>query len=185
MASGDGDARVYDAAGGDMWGLVGSVIGERLYPLLARQYGLAGAGELWLKELVVIKYQPRLGTPLAAPPTITHAAPDGVARHRDSSVLSFNVLLSLPTDFAGGGTLFPSMAADTGEARSSDGGTGGSSRGSGDSEQVAPVMLGQGDAVLHSGKVEHEGVAVSAGTRYVLAGFVQVCALCGNQSNVL
>lgn len=60
----------------------------------------------------------------------------------------------------GAGTFFP----DINEEASGSGGL--------------KVGLGQGDAVLHSGKLEHAGLPIAAGTRYVLAGFFQLCFPC-------
>ena len=145
---------------------VGDVIAQRLYPLLRELYG-AAASELWLKELVVIKY-------LAAAENATEnrsraqggPTPDGVQEHRDASVISFNVLLSAPADFDGGGTAFSQLDP----ARHEGGGT--------SDEEGAVVRLGQGGVVVHGGKLLHSGLPVRAGSRYVLAGFVQRCAAC-------
>jgi hypothetical protein len=138
---------------------LGQLLAERLYPLLRRLYRLRRGQELWLKELVVIKYEAPAAAGAAAPPEPAQAAVAGVAPHRDSSVLSFNVLLSVPAEYAGGGTAFPALR----------GGAGGEL-----------VLLEQGDAVLHGGKVLHEGRPVTRGRRYVLAGFVQVCRACAH-----
>jgi hypothetical protein len=66
--------------------------------------------------------------------------------HTDGSVFSFNILLSDPTDFEGGGTLFEVTGA------------------------VARPP--QGAALAHSGQLRHSGVAISSGERYLLVGFV-------------
>ena len=68
--------------------------------------------------------------------------------HRDSSVLSFVLLLSHPDDFEGGGTFYQSS-----------------------NTTVRPE---QGGLSLHCGKVRHAGVAITKGTRYILIGFMKV-----------
>lgn len=68
--------------------------------------------------------------------------------HRDSSALSFVLLLSNPDDFVGGGTYYQS--AD---------------------ETIRPE---QGGLALHCGKVRHAGVTITSGTRYILIGFMNV-----------
>lgn len=67
--------------------------------------------------------------------------------HVDFSVMSFVIPLSDPSEFEGGGTFFP----DTGELLKPPRGTG----------------------VLFRGMREHVGVAVTNGSRYVLAGFTR------------
>jgi hypothetical protein len=66
--------------------------------------------------------------------------------HTDGSDFSFNVLLSDPSAFDGGGTSFEA----TGQT----------------------VHLSRGSAVGHSGQVRHAGVAITRGERFVLVGFV-------------
>jgi hypothetical protein len=67
--------------------------------------------------------------------------------HQDGSFLSINILLSDPKDFEGGGTYF------------NDGLT---------------SFLEQGDLLVHSGKVEHSGLTVTKGTRYIMVAFVNI-----------
>ena len=176
---------------------VGGFIHHRLYPLLARLYGLR-VEDLWLKELVVIRYQvsssnaddghhgdggknhhhaEHESTTFTSTPAATAAPsqPAGVGSHRDASVISFNILLSAPTDFQGGGTFFPAAAREDDD--------------SGRSGYLANNSIGllvelkQGGMVIHAGKAEHEGRAISSGRRYVLAGFVQSCTSCQNGGN--
>ncbi len=82
--------------------------------------------------------------------------------HRDGSLLSFNVLLSHESEFEGGGTHFPDLAAQAAagatDAPPHVGGT---------------VHLRQGDACVHSGSALHAGAAVTAGVRVILVGFVE------------
>jgi hypothetical protein len=67
--------------------------------------------------------------------------------HQDGSFLSINILLSDPKDFEGGGTYF------------NDGLT---------------AFLEQGDLLVHSGRVEHSGLPITKGTRYILVAFVNI-----------
>ena len=68
--------------------------------------------------------------------------------HRDSSILSFILLLSSPNDFSGGGTYYESL-----------------------NETIKPD---QGGLLIHCGKVRHGGLTVTSGTRYILIGFMDV-----------
>ena len=72
---------------------------------------------------------------------------DRLATHTDDSELSFNLLLSHPRDFGGGGTSFEAAA-----------------------ETVRPQ---QGEMLSHFGRVRHAGEPTTEGTRYVLVGFVR------------
>ena len=67
--------------------------------------------------------------------------------HTDGSVFSFNILLSDPTDFDGGGTRFEAGGAALSPPRA-------------------------GGAVVHSGKVRHAGAPIARGERLLLVGFV-------------
>ena len=67
--------------------------------------------------------------------------------HQDGSFLSINILLSDTNDFEGGGTYF------------NDGLT---------------SFLEQGDLLVHSGKVEHSGLTVTKGTRYIMVAFINI-----------
>ena len=104
-----------------------------IWPALAAQFGVA-PDELWLQDAFVVRYdaagQNRLGT------------------HTDDSELSFNLLLSDPGAFEGGGTSF--AAADT------------------------TLRPPQGAMLSHFGRLRHAGEPVLEGSRYILAGFVRV-----------
>jgi hypothetical protein len=67
--------------------------------------------------------------------------------HKDGSFLSFNILLSSPDEFEGGGTYF-----DDGLIMKSE----------------------QGDLTIHSSKIKHAGLPITKGTRYLLVGFVNL-----------
>ena len=78
--------------------------------------------------------------------------------HRDGSELSFVVTLSDPQkDFSGGGTRFIR------EGNSAD-------------LLIAPEQ--RGSVVFFCGQHRHAGSPVSAGTRYILAGFVRIFPAC-------
>lgn len=74
----------------------------------------------------------------------------GLRIHRDVSELSFVILLSDPTEFVGGGTLYESRS----EIRSTQ----------------------QGSLLMHCGKMRHGGATITKGTRYVLIGFMKVAS---------
>ena len=81
---------------------------------------------------------------------VKYSAAEGGQRelqtHSDGSTFSFNILLNEPSDFEGGGTRFEKSGK--------------------------VVHVKRGAALGHSGHVEHSGVAISAGERYLLVGFV-------------
>lgn len=69
--------------------------------------------------------------------------------HEDGSEFSFVLALNAGSEYTGGGTQFLAIDGD-------------------------PVYRPQqGRATLFSGKNRHQGLAISAGTRYVLAGFLE------------
>jgi hypothetical protein len=67
--------------------------------------------------------------------------------HTDGCLLSFNVLLNSPHEFTGGGTRFVNL------------------------NQTKKIS--QGEALLHSAKLLHEGVRIEEGRRIILVGFVE------------
>lgn len=85
-------------------------------------------------------------------------AQKGLDKHRDGSELSFVLTLNDPQkDFSGGGTRFVR------EGNKAD-------------LLIAPQQ--QGSAVFFCGQHNHAGSPVSAGTRYILAGFVRIFPAC-------
>ncbi|ORY94201.1 hypothetical protein BCR43DRAFT_496039 [Syncephalastrum racemosum] len=70
----------------------------------------------------------------------------GLKLHTDGCLFSFNILLNCPTQFDGGGTFFEST------------------------QQV--VQPDQGDCVYHDARIQHRGVDITRGERYILVGFV-------------
>ena len=104
---------------------------EVIWPTLAAQFGLH-TSELWLQDAFVVRYEPD--------------GQRGLAPHLDDSELSFNIALSDPDAFSGGGTSFEAAG-----------------------QTLRPQ---QGQMVSHFGRVFHAGEPVTSGTRHILAGFV-------------
>ncbi|CAM9674944.1 unnamed protein product [Discosporangium mesarthrocarpum] len=144
-----------------------------ILPSLADLFGFE-ARHLITRDVFVVRYCP--------------GAQDRLAPHRDGNLLSFNILLSDPYSFAGGGTYFSAlgragmqetMAPDPG---GSDGDAGGGQTGRGVATEVQTSRIPDGivrpgnigDITLHTGKLLHEGVRVTQGTRMILVGFVRV-----------
>jgi len=124
-----------------------TILSERLLSPLAARAGFSVA-HLYCRDLFFVIYTPD--------------AQAGLELHRDGSLLSFNLLLSSPAAFAGGGTTFPSLtdavAASLVGRLDADGVT------------VTPQL---GEAVVHPGGLLHGGRAVTSGTRLLLVGFVE------------
>ena len=118
-----------------------AVWARRLRPALAAAYGLPEA-VLSLEDCFVARYD-------AAPDGA--GAADRLSPHRDSSLLSFNVLLSDAAAFDGGATVF-------------------------DDDDDGDVMdaADAGDGVLHPGQLLHRGRRTTRGTRVLVVGFVGV-----------
>lgn len=120
-------------------------------------------------------------------------------RHVDGSTFSFNVLLNEPSAFEGGGTRFYHKAANKSSVKSSAGFSASSSRDEDSPEKRSissrdesspekrsisreyeepsessgrTLYPGRGGALAHSGHVEHSGVKITSGERYILVGFV-------------
>lgn len=75
--------------------------------------------------------------------------------HEDGSQWSFVIALNNASEYEGGGTKFVELKS-------------------------APVFRpAVGCATLFSGKNRHCGVAITAGTRYILAGFLKVDGMIG------
>ena len=118
--------------------------------------------ELLVREAIFRRVLRPLAPPYTPPPALPEhleiidlfylrysAAPGeqrGLSLHRDGSLFSFNVLLNEPSDFEGGGTHFEPSGLT--------------------------VQLARGAAVAHSGTVEHAGVPITSGERYLLVGFI-------------
>lgn len=86
-----------------------------------------------VKDLFVVKYK--------------HDEQKYLEMHHDGSFISFNILLSNPNNFEGGGTYF---------------------------EDGLTTFLEQGDILIHSSRTKHAGKPVTKGMRYVLIGFLNL-----------
>jgi hypothetical protein len=106
---------------------------EVLLPAIAATFEVP-VGSLSFKDMFLAKYTPN-GQP-------------GLGSHTDGSAYSFNLLLSSPSDFEGGGTQFDALG-------------------------TAPVRVNQGEVLIHAGSLQHAGLPVTDGCRYVLVGFVE------------
>jgi hypothetical protein len=73
----------------------------------------------------------------------------GLEPHVDGSAFSFNLLLTPPAEFEGGGTAFEAFGWEN------------------------ALELQRGDMLLHRGESKHCGVAISSGMRYILVGFLK------------
>jgi hypothetical protein len=71
----------------------------------------------------------------------------GLSKHTDSAFITFNISLNSSFEYEGGGTYF-----DDGLTFQND----------------------IGDALIHCGKIEHIGLPVKKGKRYILVGFINI-----------
>jgi len=78
----------------------------------------------------------------------------GLSMHRDGSAFSFNVLLSDPSDFDGGGISFSIKGWPKGHGKT--------------------VTIPRGAALVHSGSLLHGGRDITRGTREILVGFMDM-----------
>jgi len=162
----------------------------RVFGLLANRYGDLPVDVLNYVDLFCAHYRASSSdenddddddgsNPTAATSTTTKAAKNGgmdrLESHRDGSILSFNVLLTPPDEFEGGGTFFDGFR-DEYCCDDDDGATVSSSSLSSPLLQPGGVVRPRraGDVVLHSGKALHGASPVTRGHRTVLVGFVDV-----------
>lgn len=68
--------------------------------------------------------------------------------HKDGSFISFNIMLSDSSEYNGGGTHFK------------------------DDDKI--YFLERGDLIIHSSRLEHSGMKITKGTRYILVGFIDI-----------
>ena len=73
-------------------------------------------------------------------------------KHRDGTIFSFNILLNDTSNFTGGGTKFYFNS-------NSD-------------ENNLTILNKKGSLVIHSGFIQHEGLPITSGVRYILVGFI-------------
>ena len=76
-----------------------------------------------------------------------HDAQNNLEMHKDGSTISFNILLNESSEFEGGGTKF-----DDGLTHRSQ----------------------QGDLFIHSSRIDHSGLPITKGIRYLLVGFLDI-----------
>lgn len=110
-----------------------------ILPLISTHY-ILNLYFLNIADLFIVKYETE--------------AQDHLDRHRDGSLISFNILLN--DDFEGGGTLIE-HTGDFG---------------------INKVLhtSKKGDLLIHPGKLFHEGQKITSGTRYILVGFIDYCS---------
>jgi hypothetical protein len=77
----------------------------------------------------------------------SHDAQNQLEMHTDGSFISFNILLNESSEFEGGGTYF---------------------------DDGLISRLEQGDILIHSSRIKHSGLPITAGCRYLLVGFVNI-----------
>eukprot|EP00930_Biecheleria_cincta_P076345 TRINITY_DN63558_c0_g1_i1.p1 TRINITY_DN63558_c0_g1~~TRINITY_DN63558_c0_g1_i1.p1 ORF type:complete len:383 (+),score=86.81 TRINITY_DN63558_c0_g1_i1:153-1151(+) len=130
----------------DSW--VRASLRSRVLPKLAERHGWLPAdvdtaassehtaSRLAYRDLFFVRYSAAAG------------GQNGLALHRDGSIISFNILLNDPSEFEGGGTF---VEADN-----------------------QAYLIGQGDCFVHSGKLRHGGNPVTRGQRFVLVAFIDV-----------
>ncbi|CAB9526724.1 P4Hc [Seminavis robusta] len=137
---------------------------DRIWKILAECYGIQETDMTYL-DFFCAHYQAQ--QPNDKHDTSTQQTTmDRLEPHRDGSLLSFTVLLNDPSNFAGGGTFFDALrdvVPDTTHPQQQvlyQGGV------------VRPTRAG--DGTFHSGKILHGADVVTAGSRTVLVGFVDV-----------
>ena len=126
---------------------------EAVMPAVASMYALHKPG-LSMRDVFIVKYDATTSTAGggggAGGGAAEVAGQRGLEMHEDGSDYSFNALLSDPaTDFRGGGTRFEGRFGER------------------------PVHVARGEVLVHAGKLRHEGVAIDAGKRYVMVGFLK------------
>lgn len=111
---------------------LGDMIKQRLFPMLGNHFGFDACRDLAFRDIFIVKY--------------SASSQRGLRAHTDGCLMSFNVLLSDPNEFDGGGTWFESIDS--------------------------VVQLAQGDCVYHDARIMHQGIDITRGERYILVGFV-------------
>lgn len=135
---------------------------ERILSQMAEAYGLEMEDMTYL-DFFCANYEAKEGDADARRITMDRLEP-----HRDGSLLSYTVLLTPPSNFNGGGTIFDALR-DVEPAEEHNGvlHTNG---------VVKPNNAG--DCCLHSGKLLHGADPVVSGQRTVLVAFVDVAEWC-------
>lgn len=110
---------------------------KNLFEKIRKSYSLDSNIDFNISDLFIVKYDSETQNELE--------------QHMDGSFLSFNILLSEPNSFEGGGTYF---------------------------EDGITVHLEQGDVLVHSGRINHRGNKITKGTRYILVAFISIIFKC-------
>eukprot|EP00747_Dinoflagellata_sp_TGD_P040039 gnl/TRDRNA2_/TRDRNA2_140617_c1_seq1.p1 gnl/TRDRNA2_/TRDRNA2_140617_c1~~gnl/TRDRNA2_/TRDRNA2_140617_c1_seq1.p1 ORF type:complete len:355 (-),score=47.61 gnl/TRDRNA2_/TRDRNA2_140617_c1_seq1:228-1292(-) len=120
----------------DLRAWVQVLLRDSIWPAIKLQFDI-DPEDLWLEDCFLNKYEV--------------SGQRGLDRHCDDSDFSFNLLLSDPASFEGGGTSFTRA----------------------EPEEVT-LQPAQGEVITHYGLVEHEGKQLVRGaSRYILVGFVR------------
>ena len=135
---------------------------ERILGKMAEAYGLE-LEDLTYLDFFCANYEAKGGNANEARSTM-----DRLENHRDGSLLSYTVLLTPPSNFSGGGTIFDALR-DVEPAKEHNG-------------VLHPNGVirpnNAGDCCLHSGKLLHGADPVVSGQRTVLVAFVDVAEWC-------
>jgi len=112
------------------------ILDARMSPLLERIFGVS-RDAIRADDVFLVRYD--------------GMGQQQLEKHRDGTILSFNILLN--NDFEGGGTKFflPEEESE---------------------DIVARPKVGEG--IVHNSIMEHEGLATTKGTRFILVGFLNV-----------
>lgn len=148
---------------GQLLSLVNPALRYTLLPLIAKLYNVDPL-QCTAEDVFVVKYCPSSNyMKKENNETYSEEGQSSLAMHRDGSELSFVINLNDPTEFEGGGTSFYSASSTKSHSASS-----------------SPTLLfvatpeTVGSCVSFCGLQQHGGMSVTAGVRYILAGFVRV-----------
>lgn len=140
---------------------------ERILGAMAEAYGLE-LEDLTYLDFFCANYEAREGA------DTNRNTMDRLEPHRDGSLLSYTVLLTPPSNFEGGGTIFDALR-DVEPTEEHDG-------------VLYPDGVirpnNAGDCCLHSGKLLHGADPVVSGQRTVLVAFVDVAEWCQRQETL-
>ena len=100
---------------------------------IKESYQIPNEMGLDIQDLFIVKYE--------------HDKQNFLEPHKDGSFISFNILLTNPNDFEGGGTEF---------------------------EDGLITKNMQGDLFIHSSLITHSGIPITKGKRYLLVGFINL-----------
>jgi hypothetical protein len=117
------------------WFLNSDALPNRIYPLLGHAFesSLPNWRALRVADAFIVKYNASGGQTF-------------LSKHRDGSVLSFNVALNARSEYEGGGTWFEGLGRS--------------------------LPIERGHVCAHAGGVLHGGHPITGGVRYILVAFV-------------